>query len=140
MSEAEQQAADEIKTLVDKFESCGLHPSQFKHEAHLTVALWYLLQFSQAQATERMRENLRKLLRHYNIEGYNETMTLFWMRRMNSFLNSAGEEQVTALIIRRIIAACGSSQLVYDYYSKERILSEEARATWIEPDLKPLDF
>ena len=34
----------------------------------------------------------------------------------------------------------GDAKLVNDYFSKERLFSEEARKVWVEPDLKPLDF
>ncbi|MFN2454393.1 MAG: hypothetical protein ABR577_09255 [Pyrinomonadaceae bacterium] len=140
MAEFEYKTLADIEELVRKFESCELPVSEFKHRQHITVALWYLKHFAPQEAAERMRRRLRRLLNHYNLQGYNETLTLFWMRRIKKALDEFGTENFDAIIVAGVLAACGDSQLVYDYYSKERISSEEARESWIEPDLRPLDF
>ncbi len=84
----------EIETVVRGFESCRIQPSQFNHRAHLTVALWYLSQGElPQQAAIRMRVSLQRFLNHHNIKGYNETMTLFWMRLLRR--SHAGFETTT---------------------------------------------
>ena len=42
-------------------------------------------------------------------------------------------------LVDGLLAACGDKGLPLEYYSRERLLSWDARATWVEPDLKPLD-
>ena len=132
----------EVENVVRKFESCTLPPSEFDHRAHLTVALWYLTHSSVPEATHQMRAGLYRFLSHYGHyqQKYNETITVFWMRWVRSFLDRANMSHSIADIANEMIASCSNSQLIFAYYSKERVMSEEARATWIEPDQKPLDF
>jgi hypothetical protein len=131
---------DEIKALVHGFEDCSTRPSQFNHRAHLVVALSYLhlYKLSVSEATERMRAGLYRFLDHYGEDRqvYNETITLFWIKLVRSFLDRTDAIRPVADIANELIAACGNSQLIYSYYTKERLLSDEAKKQWIEPDLK----
>ncbi len=44
------RTADEILALVRRFEDCTLPREEWTHAAHLTVALWHLLQFDWPEA------------------------------------------------------------------------------------------
>ena len=136
------QSLDEIEAVVRGFESCTLLPSDLDHGAHLTVALWYLSRLTDAGAARAMRAGLYRFLDHHGIgrEKYNETITLFWVRRIRKFLNDADLNRSLADIANEAITLFGDSRLAFDYYSKERISSEAAKTAWVEPDLKPLDF
>ena len=37
-----------------------------------------------------------------------------------------------------VIRSLENSEVVFDYYTRERLWSEEARRVWVEPDLKAL--
>jgi hypothetical protein len=138
------QSTDEIEAIVRDFESCTTPPAEFSHRSHLTVALSYLhlSGLSIAEAATRMRTGLYRFLDHHGIDRqkYNETITLFWIKRVNSFLNRTDTTRSLASIANEMIETCGDSQLIYNYYSKEILSSDEARRMWIEPDVKPLDF
>jgi hypothetical protein len=136
------ESLDEMEAVVLGFESCRLAPSEFTHTAHLTVALWYLSGLTVAQAAERMRTGLYRFLDHHGLghEKYNQTITLFWLKITNRALDAAGINRPLVEIANEVIARFGNSQLIFDYYSRERIFSEEAKREWVEPDLKPLDF
>jgi hypothetical protein len=126
------------------FENCTLPDAEFDHPSHLTVALSYLhlSRLTVRQATTRMRAALYRYLDHYGEDRrkYNETITLFWVKLVRSFLDKADTQRPLADIANEMIESFGSSQLIYDYYSKEHLLSEAARKDWVEPDIKPLDF
>jgi hypothetical protein len=134
----------EVEAIVRGFENCTLPDSEFGHPSHLTVALSYLhlSRLTVPEATTRMRAALYRYLDHYGEDRrkYNETITLFWVKRVRSFLDTTDTTRAVASLANEMIESFGSSQLIYNYYSKERLLSEEARKAWIEPDLKPLDF
>jgi hypothetical protein len=49
------QTTAEIEALVREFETCTLPRPQWTHNAHLTVALWYLLNHSGQEATKLSR-------------------------------------------------------------------------------------
>jgi hypothetical protein len=135
---------DEIAALVRGFEDCTLPDSEFNHPAHLTVALSYLhhSRLTVAETAERMRGGLYRFLDHYG-EGrqkYNETITLFWVKLVHRFLGRTNAARPTKDIANEMIESFGDSQIIYDYYSKERLSSEGAREAWVEPDVKPLEY
>jgi hypothetical protein len=135
----------EIEAIVHGFESCEMPDSDFGHRAHMMVALSYLhlSQLSVAEAAERMRIGLYRFLDYYgnDRQKYNETITLFWIKLVRAFLNRAGTTaRPLAALANSLAASYPDSRLIYDYYSKELLSSNEARTSWVEPDLKPLDF
>jgi hypothetical protein len=134
---------EEIKAVVRGFENCTLPDSKFKHAEHLTVALWYLhrLRLTVEEVTTRLREALYRFLDHYAGErqAYNETITIFWIRIVDSFLQQTDTARPIEDICNELIESFGNSNLIYDYFSREHLLSREARTAWVEPDMKPLN-
>lgn len=133
---------EEVREVVRKFESCEFQPSEFKHRLHLATALSYLLEAPYSEALERMRLSLRRFIQAHGIEPglYHETLTAFWMRRVLAFVEQADRTRGLAELANELMEACGDSRLVFEYYSKERLHSDKARAYWLDSDLKPLDF
>lgn len=141
---AASRRADEVESLVREFEACTLAGERWTHEAHLTVALWYLTRHTDAEATEIIRAAIQRYNLSRGVEmtkdgGYHETITLFYIRAIRRYLNGAGEARTFAELLEGLIATCGAKNFPFEYYSRERLLSWEARTGWLEPDLKPLD-
>lgn len=131
----------EIAKLVENFESCAVPPAEFDHGAHLAVALWYLSELPAPEAIGRMRDSLRRYTRHNNAESaYNETITLFWLKLVRHFLERADFSRPLVARANELLAAYDNSRLVFDYYSRDLIGTPEAKESWVEPDLKPLNF
>jgi len=131
----------EIGRLVEGFEACTVAPAEFDHGAHLAVALWYLSELPAPLAEERMRAGLHRYTKHHNAEAmYNETITLFWLKLVRHFLAHADSTRPLAERANALLATYNSSKLVFEYYSREHVQTPEAKASWVEPDLKPLDF
>ena len=132
---------EDVLEVVRKFESCEYAPDDFGHKLHLTVALVYLLDSSYAGALKRMRQSLRRFVEHHKLSGvYHETLTVFWVRRVRAFAEQSDRARGLTRLANDLNDACADSRLVFDYYTKERIDSDEARAHWLDSDLKPLDF
>ncbi|HLL72197.1 MAG TPA: hypothetical protein VK363_12220 [Pyrinomonadaceae bacterium] len=134
----------EAERLVREFEACTLAGERWTHEAHLTVALWYLVRHADAEATRLIREGIQRYNFSRGVEmtkksGYHETITLFYIRVIRRHLNGACEAQTFAELLDGLLAACGDRNFPFEYYSRERLLSWEARTGWLEPDLKSLD-
>ena len=92
-------------------------------------------------ALERVRSGLRRFIKHHGLSGvYHETLTVFWMRRVQAFAEQADRTRGLAQLANELSDACADPRLVFDYYSKPRIESDKARAYWLDSDLKPLDF
>lgn len=141
-SNALYRSSDEVEAVVRGFESCTLTPAEFNHQAHLVVALIYLRNSDVAAATERMRRGLHTFLVHHehDIQIYNETITIFWIKRVQGFLQQTDVERPLENLANDLVKTCDDARLIYNYYNKERLMSDEARQRWQEPDLQPLDF
>ena len=134
---------EEIERLVLAFESCTLPREAWNHRAHLTVGLWYLAKHERALATNLIRESIQKYNHACGIiqtkdSGYHETITLFYVWLVSKYLSSATESSLVELV-NRLLDTYGDKRFPLEYYSEEKLMSWEARAGWVEPDLKPLD-
>jgi hypothetical protein len=136
------QTDEEVLEVVRRFESCELPTADFNHREHLLVALCYLLRMDDADALARIRSNIGGYAAAHGVNPslYHETVTVFWLKRVRAYLGRARDGLTLAAMTNALAAECGSSRLIFDYYSKDLIDSELGRREWVEPDLKPLDF
>ncbi|HEX8746622.1 MAG TPA: hypothetical protein VF717_05430 [Pyrinomonadaceae bacterium] len=142
MKEPENQygSDDEIRALAARFEDCTLPDEDFDHRAHLAVAVWYLSAMPAEEAADRMREGLMRFLAHYDVDPqkYNETITQFWVKRLDRLLSATDSSLPLVERANRVIEQAGGSQAIFDYYTRERVFSEEGRTGWVEPDRKSM--
>src|SRR5262245_41253958 len=83
---------EEIERLVSEFEACTLPGGKWTHHAHLTVALWYLTRYPEAQATEYIRRGIQRYNRSRGLlTAYHETITLFYIWAIRNYMECAGE-------------------------------------------------
>jgi hypothetical protein len=131
-------STDELEALVSSFEACSLPPADFDHRAHMAVAAWYLSHMTVEQAGARMREGLLRFIAHNKVDPqkYNETITQFWVKRLESLLREADSRLAFIDRANQAIERAGDSALIFEYYSRERVFTEEGRKAWLEPDLK----
>ncbi|HEY0321426.1 MAG TPA: hypothetical protein VGC66_10750 [Pyrinomonadaceae bacterium] len=134
---AHYRSDDELRLLAEGFESCSLPDESFDHHAHLAVAIWYLSNMSVEETTAKMREGLLRFLAHYEVDPqkYNETITQFWVKRLYKLLSETDSNLTLAERANQTIESAGDSKIVFLYYSRRRVFSEEARTSWVEPDL-----
>ncbi len=140
---AEFRTTEEILALVRRFEDCTLPREEWTHAAHLTVALWHLLQYDWPEAVRRVRLGIQRYNAAHGIKttptgGYHETLTLFWLRTVRAFLEGGRNEARALVRLANELAATADKSLPLEHYTRERLFSPEARAHWVEPDLKPL--
>ena len=133
----------EILALVRRFEDCTLPRAEWTHAAHLTVALWHLLQLDWPDAAAHVRARIKRYNAAHGIPatptgGYHETLTLFWLRVVNAFLEAERNEARALVHLANDLAATADKGLPLAHYTRERLFSPEARAHWVEPDLKPV--
>ena len=112
----------------------------FHHASHLHLAWVYLAESSSVQqAANKMRNTLRRFATAAGRpQKYHETTTLFWVHLLShAYAATRGKR------LEEIVHA--NPQLLeknfpLGYYSAERLFSDEARTSWVEPDLKPLSI
>ena len=129
----------DLEELVRSFESCELPYERWTHRAHLAVAAVYLGRYPFPEATDRARAGIRR----YNQargdpRGYHETITVVYMRLVARQLAGVPLDRVPALV-NGLADRCRVDWLI-GYYSAGRLWSAEARAGFVEPDVRPLDF
>jgi hypothetical protein len=134
----------EILALVRRFDDCTLPREEWTHASHLTVALWHLLEYDWAEAVARVRVGIQRYNAAHGIRttptgGYHETLTLFWLRHVRAFLEEGRNEARSLVSLANDLADSADRSLPLKYYTRERLFSTEARASWVEPDLKRLD-
>jgi hypothetical protein len=97
-------------------ESCTLPPSELNHRAHLRLA---------RLAGPRTPELIKRYAAAIGATGkYNETVTQFWMRAVQHH----GPDELL------------DKDLPLKHWSRELLWSDQARAAWVDPDIRPLPF
>jgi hypothetical protein len=98
------------------------------------VSVVYLYAAELPEALERMRRSLQRLISHYGLKGYHETITRFWIQEVDKRLDRS---LCLRESVQRIQARLSDKNLVYQHYSKETLHSQEAKERWVEPDQVP---
>lgn len=143
VAETHYERAAEVEALVRGFLSRTLPWSEWTHAAHLTVALWHLLHYDWAEAVERVRCGIRRYNAANGVEttrerGYHETITIFWMLYVRSFLEANYNEGCSLASLANALVERAERNAPLEHYSRELLFSWEARVAWVEPDLKAL--
>jgi len=133
------EGLNRTKKLVRQFERCRLPLDSFNHREHLAVALFYLTKMPVQEAVHQFRTAILRFIKHYNETGYNETITMFWLNLIARFLMKSEQTRPFTDMLDELLESYSDSHLIYSYYSKDLLMSDEAKAAWIAPDLKPLD-
>src|SRR5689334_19689312 len=99
-------------------------------------------------ATFRTTEEILSLVRRFEdctlpreewTHAAHVTLTLFWLRAVRAFLDAERNEARALVHLANELTATHDKGLPLEHYTRARLFSPEARAAWVEPDLKPLD-
>jgi hypothetical protein len=125
--------------FVRAFERGEISNLDFHHQDHLRLAWFYL---ADCGSTDEASARVRTAIRTFASEAgapykYHETMTVFWVKTLALVRDRlpAGADLDDAL---RADSGLLDKDLPLAYYSRERLFSDQARATWVEPDLRSL--
>lgn len=134
---------DQIQHLIEGFESRTLPKEQWTHQAHLVMAVWYLSKLDVPEATDFIRTGIKGYNaavggENTDTSGYHETITLFYIWFVKQFLTKSNSENSLLENTNNFCTQYGDKNLPFAYYSKELLMSVEARRNWVEPDLQPL--
>ena len=130
------------ETFLKAFEDCTLPFAEWHHRAHLKVAYLYLKRLPFDEALERVRESIKRYnaATHTpeNLErGYHETITQAWLRLVHLALCEYGPAASADEFLDAQPQLLTPRSLRF-FYSRERLVSEKAKAEFVEPDLAPL--
>lgn len=124
------------------FENCTLPFEHWNHRAHVRVAFLYASRNDVESATNRMRAGIKAYNKANQVpealdRGYHETITIAFMRLVCEAVreesNSFGdfEQRYPELFDKRVLLR---------FYSRDRLISVEAKASFVEPDLMPISL
>ena len=104
---------DQIRKVVEGFESCTTAKEGFRHKDHLTVAVWYLRHSSRDEALGRMRESLHRFINHHGInpQKYQEDVTVAWIDAIHEMLLNLDGESSTVEATNIIHERFGTSRI-----------------------------
>ncbi|MDH3440836.1 MAG: hypothetical protein OEM63_08800 [Gammaproteobacteria bacterium] len=118
-----------------EFEAHAFDVESFDHEAHLYVAWLYLQQYDLLESLDRFRSTLIRLTRKLGIPGkYHETITWFYMIAVAEGAIGPARDNWELFKGRNPAIFRRSPGLIRDYYSEGRLMSDEARTTFLLPD------
>jgi hypothetical protein len=135
---------NDIRKLVAAFENATIGRDEWKHAEHMVVALWYLEEHDLATATNMMRAGILNLLENgFGIDlakemPYHETVTVFWMRTVYGYRLLHPDE--TLIEKANGLIESFDKDHPFAFYSRDRLMSDEARAAYIEPDIAAYKF
>jgi len=137
---------EEIHHLGEGLMACSLKREEWTHAAHFAAALWLMRNRPDLDAAREMP----RLIRAYNEStgrvnddngGYHETITLASLRALRGVLDANPPEVPIFQIVNALMASTmGNPNWLLEYWSRELLMSVDARRQWREPDLKSLPF
>ncbi len=130
--------------LGSRFEACEIPAKEWTHAAHMVVGLWHVSRYGADEALVRLRSGIRRLNESHGgvnsaTSGYHETITAAYVRLLAQFLASGSTDMALSMQAIGLLASpLASKDVLFAFYSRDRLLSTAARAEWLEPDLGPL--
>ncbi len=117
---------------------------EWTHEAHLAATTYLVLKHPEID----LDIELKGIISRYNesagtpnsdSEGYHDTITRAYLRGIRLFLDEADVSRpIHDLVNELLMTPMGRRDWPLRFWSKNRLMSIEARRAWIEPDLAAL--
>jgi len=133
-------ASQEDVIFTNRVESCQFPVADFDHRAHLRLAYVYLSEDDVDTAVEKMRDALVRLLTANEIEPaakYHETLTKAWILAVHHFMSLTNGSASADEFIDKNPEMLDAS-IMLTHYSAEALFSDEARKSFVQPDLDPI--
>jgi hypothetical protein len=130
--------AAELAEIVEGFRACTLPKERWTHEAHLWTTLVHVREIGPDAALAAMRSGIDRYNRSLgNTSGYHDTLTITWVAIVAAYSAEHAARDLVD-VARTLPADIGHRETPLRYFTKDRMMSDAARAGWIEPDVAPL--
>jgi len=128
--------------FLDAFESCTLPREQWTHHAHLRVAYLYASTHEWHGAIDRVRRGIQAYNKATDTpeslnRGYHETITQSFLRLVFAAQSRTGPHPSSEDFCQAH-PELQSKYVLQTFYSTERLMTMQAKAEFVEPDLNPL--
>ncbi len=132
---------EEIERLISRFETQSLPKTEWTHEAHLVVAIWYSKYYT---IEEEAMDLVREFITEHNTsvgtvnddnDGYHETITKFWLHLAKTYVSDKMNWSIESLCNGFINSDQSKPDYLLNFYSNDVLFSVEARRHWVAPNL-----
>jgi len=128
-----------------EFETCSIALESWSHRCHVRMAYLYLSRHGYADGLRRVRDGINALNASHGDKipkdqvdrGYHETLTVAWARIIDATIRRWGagaDFEAFAAEHPHLL----QKRLTRLFYSRERMMTWEAKRGFVEPDLLPL--
>ena len=136
----------DIARVGEGFLDRTLPREDWTHAAHFAATLWLM----RHRPAIDLSRDMPGLIRAFNqakggvnsdVAGYHETITQASLRALRGVLEANPADMPVYQIVNALVASSlGNPNWLLEYWSRDLLMSAEARRQWREPDLKPLPF
>ena len=136
----------EIIHIGEGLVACSLKKEEWTHAAHFAAALWlmrYRADLEPAAAMPGLIRAFNEAMGGVNSDtaGYHETITLASLRAARGVFDSFPADVPVYRIVNALMGTnFANPNWLLEYWTRDRLMSVEARRAWLEPDLKALPF
>jgi hypothetical protein len=133
-----------LDDLGTRFEACEIPAKEWTHAAHLVVGLWHVHRYGVDEALVRLRNGIRRLNESHGgvnsaTNGYHETITAAYVQLLAQYLERIATDMPLGMQAIGLLASpLAAKDVLFTFYSRERLMSTAARAGWLDPDLGPV--
>ncbi len=134
----------EVEHLGEGLMARTLRKEEWTHEAHLGATTYLLLKRPDIDVDRALPGFIRAFNESVggvndDSEGYHETITRAYLRGIRLFLEEADAKRpLHELVNELLLSPMGRRDWPLRFWSKERLMSVEARRNYVEPDLAAL--
>jgi hypothetical protein len=133
-----------IELSDDQFEeqlaACKLNPSLFTHEAHLRLAWIHIKKYGINRAIDNISYQLQNFVKSIGAaDKYNATLTVAAIRAVYHFMLKSETNNFISFIDENPRLKNNFKELLGYHYTTDIFKSEQARITYLEPELLPFD-
>jgi adenylate kinase family enzyme len=135
-----------LDDLAARFTASAIPAKEWTHAAHLTVGLWHVDRYGAEHALIRLRDGIRALNESHGgvnseTQGYHETITAVYVQLLAQYLESSAADMPLGMRALHLLASpLAAKDVPFTFYSRERLMSTAARASWLDPDRGPVNI
>jgi adenylate kinase family enzyme len=133
-----------LDDLAARFQACAVPGKEWTHAAHLVVGLWHVHRYGATDALVRLRTGIRRLNESHGgvnstTNGYHETITASYVQLLAQYLDRRSTDMPLDMQALDLLAGpVAARDVLFTFYSRDRLMSTAARLEWLEPDLAPV--
>jgi hypothetical protein len=119
------------------FQTGRIANQSFHHRDHLRLAWLQIRRLGLERASDEVTAGIRRFATHHGSpDRYNDTMTRFWLRVVE--LASRRHPDLGFEALLEAEPHLLDKSLPFKHWSRESLTANEAKARWVEPDLRPI--